>query len=219
MVMILVSRVNMDNHYKTLGVSPASSLAEIKSAYRKLAHFYHPDKHNGNLELTAHFEKLKAAYEVLEDVDRREKYDATIFAGVIGRGNSEITTREAFYEKISQIKITIEKLHPNQIDYDWITISILTLLRSKGIQDALLYETAELNIFNPLSEIINILPYKEMKELEGEIYGNFHDKNIRLKWEQIIQRKKWKERNNLIIILLALCVSVFVAILIMISTK
>ncbi|WP_227651725.1 J domain-containing protein, partial [Klebsiella pneumoniae] len=35
----------MDNHYKTLGVSPASSLAEIKSAYRKLAHFYHPDKH------------------------------------------------------------------------------------------------------------------------------------------------------------------------------
>ncbi|MFX7667027.1 DnaJ domain-containing protein, partial [Acinetobacter baumannii] len=28
----------MDNHYKTLGISPTSSLADIKSAYRKLAH-------------------------------------------------------------------------------------------------------------------------------------------------------------------------------------
>ncbi|MFX6331077.1 hypothetical protein ABTF76_22750, partial [Acinetobacter baumannii] len=75
------------------------------------------------------------------------------------------------------IKI-IKQLNTNQIDYDWITISVLTLLRSKGIQDALLYENTERNVFNKLSEIISILPYKEMKQLENNIYTIFSDKSI-----------------------------------------
>ncbi|MFX8246757.1 hypothetical protein ABTL56_19695, partial [Acinetobacter baumannii] len=82
------------------------------------------------------------------------------------------------------IKI-IKQLNTNQIDYDWITISVLTLLRSKGIQDALLYENTERNVFNKLSEIISILPYKEMKQLENNIYTIFSDKSIQVKWEQI----------------------------------
>ncbi|MCA6441674.1 MAG: J domain-containing protein [Sediminibacterium sp.] len=209
----------MDNHYKTLGISPTSSLADIKSAYRKLAHFYHPDKHNGNLQLTEQFEKLKAAYEVLADVEERKKYDAIIFAGIIGKGNAEINSREAFYEKLSQIIKIIKQLNTNQIDYDWITISVLTLLRSKGIQDALLYENTERNVFNKLSEIISILPYKEMNQLENNIYTIFSDKSIQVKWEQIVLRKKWKDRKNYIIILLALFGSVVIALLIMRSVK
>ncbi|MEI4572933.1 hypothetical protein, partial [Klebsiella pneumoniae] len=90
----------------------------------------------------------KAAYEVLADVEERKKYDAIIFAGIIGKGNAEINSREAFYEKLSRIIKIIKQLNTNQIDYDWITISVLTLLRSKGIQDALLYENTERNVFN-----------------------------------------------------------------------
>ncbi|MGL5945712.1 MAG: hypothetical protein ACRCZV_06055, partial [Sediminibacterium sp.] len=100
-----------------------------------------------------------------------------------------------------------------------ITISVLTLLRSKGIQDALLYENTERNVFNKLSEIISILPYKEMNQLENNIYTIFSDKSIQVKWEQIVLRKKWKDRKNYIIILLALFGSVVIALLIMRSVK
>ena len=211
--------MKMDNHYKTLGISPASSSSEIKSAYRKLAQRYHPDKHNGNTSLSAHFEKLKAAYEVLQNEEKRKEYDTTLFAYFTGSKNSAINTSQAFYDKITEIIQTIKKLNANQINYDWVTISALTLLRSRGIQIALLEEKTESAIFNSICDMIEILPYNEMKRLQEDIYHIFHDEQTQVKWEQIKKKKKGKERNSLIIILLALGVSILVATLIMISTK
>lgn len=51
-----------DNPYKTLGVTYESSMEEIKSAYRKLAHIHHPD-HGGDVEM---FKKIGGAYDYLK---------------------------------------------------------------------------------------------------------------------------------------------------------
>lgn len=60
--------------YDTLGVGPDSPDAVIKSAYRRLAQKYHPDKGTGDAAL---FKAVQYAYEVLSDPDRRAGYDAT----------------------------------------------------------------------------------------------------------------------------------------------
>ena len=62
----------MKNYYSILGVTPDSSDAEIKSAYRKLARKYHPDV---NPYGTARFKDITEAYETLSDAKKRIQYD------------------------------------------------------------------------------------------------------------------------------------------------
>ena len=62
----------MKNYYSILGVTPDSSDAEIKSAYRRLARKFHPDV---NPYGTAQFKDITEAYEVLSDAKKRLQYD------------------------------------------------------------------------------------------------------------------------------------------------
>jgi len=60
------------DYYQTLGVNKSASQDEIKAAFRKLAHQYHPDKPTGN---EAKFKEANEAYQVLGDAEKRKKYD------------------------------------------------------------------------------------------------------------------------------------------------
>jgi molecular chaperone DnaJ len=60
------------DYYKILGVDKNSSDDEIKKAYRKLAHKYHPDKQGGDAEK---FKEINEAYQVLSDKSKRGQYD------------------------------------------------------------------------------------------------------------------------------------------------
>ncbi|MDG1949519.1 MAG: molecular chaperone DnaJ [bacterium] len=60
------------DYYKLLGVEKGASQDEIKKAFRKAAHKYHPDKETGDEEK---FKELNEAYQVLGDEQKRQKYD------------------------------------------------------------------------------------------------------------------------------------------------
>ncbi len=69
-----------EDYYSLLGVDKNASKSEIKKAFHKLAHKYHPDKKGGDEKL---FKKIGEAYSVLSDDKKRAQYDAygRTFAG------------------------------------------------------------------------------------------------------------------------------------------
>lgn len=65
------------DYYSLLGVTKNAGYAEIKSAYRKLAKQYHPDKiQNPTPDSQEKFAQIAEAYSVLSDLNRRRDYDA-----------------------------------------------------------------------------------------------------------------------------------------------
>lgn len=69
------------DYYDVLGVSRQADQAEIKSAYRKLAIKYHPDKNPDNKEAEEKFKEAAEAYEVLSNPEKRQRYDQFGHAG------------------------------------------------------------------------------------------------------------------------------------------
>ncbi|MHB8948430.1 MAG: DnaJ domain-containing protein [Rhodoferax sp.] len=64
----------MTDHYATLGISSAATLADIKKAFRQQASLHHPDR-NAAANAAARFRAVQEAYEVLSDPDKRQAYD------------------------------------------------------------------------------------------------------------------------------------------------
>ncbi len=63
------------NLYDILGVPRSASDKQIKQAYRKLAHEYHPDARPGDKDAEEKFKGVSHAYEVLSDPAKRKEYD------------------------------------------------------------------------------------------------------------------------------------------------
>ncbi len=76
------------DYYQILGVDKKASKDEIKKAFRKLAHKYHPDKKGGD---EAKFKEVNEAYGVLSDDQKRSEYDmyGNVFSGQQGSGGGQ----------------------------------------------------------------------------------------------------------------------------------
>ena len=70
------------DYYEVLGVAKTASADEIKSAYRKLAMKYHPDRNPGDESAKAKFQEASEAYEVLSNPEKRQRYDQFGHQGV-----------------------------------------------------------------------------------------------------------------------------------------
>jgi molecular chaperone DnaJ len=72
------------DYYEVLGVSRSAGAQELKSAYRRLAREFHPDRNREDPQASERFKDASEAYAVLSDPEKRERYDRLGHAGVGG---------------------------------------------------------------------------------------------------------------------------------------
>jgi len=70
------------DYYEVLGVARNASDADLKTAYRRLAMKFHPDRNQENPNAEAAFKEVKEAYDILSDSQKRAAYDQFGHAGV-----------------------------------------------------------------------------------------------------------------------------------------
>jgi molecular chaperone DnaJ len=72
------------DYYDILGVNKNATKDEVKSAYRKLALQYHPDRNPDDKDAESKFKEATEAFEVISDDNKRERYDRFGHQGVRG---------------------------------------------------------------------------------------------------------------------------------------
>lgn len=81
------------DYYEILGIERTANGGEIKSAYRKMALKYHPDRNSGSAEAEEMFKRVNEAYQVLSDESKRQLYDRYGKSGLESRGYSGFSGR------------------------------------------------------------------------------------------------------------------------------
>jgi molecular chaperone DnaJ len=101
----------MATHYQTLQVTPRATASEIKRAYRELAKQHHPDMHGSNTATIDRMVAINAAYEILNDPQRKQTYDRSLQQSIpmniemkVGKGPSPKSSRERGSDLDGQIE-------------------------------------------------------------------------------------------------------------------
>jgi molecular chaperone DnaJ len=92
--------VSKRDYYDVLGVAKNAGDNQIKSAYRKLALQYHPDRNQGNKEAEEKFKEAAEAYAILSDSEKRSRYDRFGHAGVSSQAGGFDPSTFAGFEDI-----------------------------------------------------------------------------------------------------------------------
>lgn len=79
--------VEKRDYYEVLGVPREADELVIKTAYRRLAHQFHPDKNQGSKDAEEKFKEASEAYQVLSDPEKRARYDR--FGHANGQGGED----------------------------------------------------------------------------------------------------------------------------------
>ena len=104
---------NTTDYYKILGVKRDADEKEIKTAYRKLALKWHPDKFPNDTEeqkkAEKKFQEINKAYDVLSDKDKRREYDTFGTVGHHGGGEYSYNGMDPFAAYNEQVRQAMER--------------------------------------------------------------------------------------------------------------
>ena len=176
------------DYYQTLGISKNATTKEIKTAYRKLAFKYHPDK-NKDDDAEQKFKEIVNAYSVLSDDVKRNNYDKGNVDGIFSNINFE-EIYKSFADMFNDFSMNIpSKLEKgNNIEYN-INVSLedvynkvekeLTVTRKKNLNG--IYQNDKTTITIPLykRDITFLQLGHEIKNIEsipGDVIIHLFDK-------------------------------------------
>ncbi len=152
--------MQLKDHYRILEVAPRATLQEIKQAYRRLAHQYHPDK-NQSTFASARFQELQEAYNILSHADKRRKYDEERWLSGMGNRATDqrIVTAEWILQEATKLKDHVAAADTYRMSksalYDYVQLLLsdphMAILQQQGdkklnteLVDEILHATASL---------------------------------------------------------------------------
>lgn len=128
-----------EDYYRALQVHPAASQQEIRKAYRKLAHQYHPDKAAATTAPEA-FALLQKAYATLSHTESRKNYDLIYFSKRINQAAAaDITDPRQLIQLIINLRNRIQSQDASMINSGAVHAELMLILAEQHI--SLLNET------------------------------------------------------------------------------
>ncbi len=212
--------MQLKDHYRTLGLEPSASLAEIKKAYRKLAHQFHPDKNLQDPYALAQFSAIKEAYEVLTNPIRKEKYlqQRWYYQSTGQRRTQEILTPLSLLKQVLEIDRYVSKLDVYRMDREGLFNHLQQLFSQENISTINSFNEPSVNkeIVVFAMRISRFLTHKQVIQLSEKWKKLCNDPAIIASIDkQIIQFRRanmWENYKPFVLILLValICILIFV---------
>ena len=214
--------MQLKDYYSILELPSHASADEVKKAYRRLAHLYHPDKKNSDPYAAVQFAAIKEAYETLSNPVQKEYYlQQRWYAQSIGK-------------KIKQETITPVNILKQMIELDrYISKLDIHRMNQQGLFDYIQHILSDatintLNTFNEpdINNEILLITLKSGRMLPYRLIPPFTDRLKQLKInnqtttkkiDQFIRHHKqmdyWEKSKVWIILLIVLliCIGIFFA--------
>ncbi len=161
--------MQVKDYYKILEIDPSATGDEIKKAYRRLAHLYHPDKHAADLYASAKFAEIKEAYETLSNPVKKEYYlQQRWLAKSTGKAIiNEIVTPVTILKKFLALDRYVSTLDVHRIHYESLYVYLCELLSDENIHTINGFREHHVNeqIVRSTLKIAQGLPYKFIQPL------------------------------------------------------
>jgi len=212
--------LQLKDYYSILELPPSASADEIKKAYRRLAHLYHPDKKGNDPYAAAQFVLIKEAYETLSNPVQKEYYlQQRWYAQSIGKKiKQEAITPVNVLKQMIELEKYVSKLDIHRMDQQGLF---------DYLQDTLSDTTIEtVNSFNEpgINKEIVLFALKSGRTLPYSLVSLFttrlkkltiNDELIVKKVDQFVRHHKqtayWEKRKVWIILLVVIliCIGIF----------
>jgi len=210
--------VDLKDYYKILELPPSATIKEIKTAYRRLAHQFHPDKNSNDLYAEAQFKLIKEAYEVLTDPARKEYYlQQRWYANSQGKkGTSTPATPVTILRGVLQLDRYLSQVDIYRADRGTINSQIAESLSEENIQTLNHFNETEINkvIIRTLVKHLGNLPFPVSRELAAqlgrirsdEITGDLITHNLGLSRKN----EKWRRVHPWVIIVVVALICILI---------
>lgn len=117
---------NIPDLYAVLGISEYATPDEIRRAFRRLAHRYHPDKLQETASEHLQFQEVLEAYRILSDATSRRQYNRQFHGAIFA---DELIGADELQEKVQEFHTWIEQIDPFRYDAEVVEQHLSRLLQ------------------------------------------------------------------------------------------
>jgi DnaJ domain len=215
-------KLQLKDYYTILQLPPSASPDEVKKAYRRLAHQYHPDKKGDDPYAAAQFTEIKEAYEILTNRVKKDHYlQQRWYAQSIGkRFTQTVIIPESILKRALELDKYSSTLDVHRMDKDGLYHYICDIVSDENIRKLNAFKENAINkeIILSLLKSGRLLPYSLMKDLVERLKKiDPPDESTGKKMHVFIREGRhtdyWERKRVwvVLVIVLLLCFSIFLA--------
>lgn len=207
------------NYYKTLGISPDASHAEIKKSFRKLALQYHPDRNQGNELANLQFREVQEAYEILSNPSKRSGYHyewklhfpkADVSYAYQNSPESILNECRKFQQQVAEMDIF-------RMNRESVYTRIRNILSEENMALLLLQKKSAINyeIVKIIIHISSKLQYDQVKRIASQLTllaeGDYSlSEDIKIYLQESKKNNYWQQYYPLVVLLITLTICGFI---------